>query len=182
MTKQDLRDSDLKGNARLLQKDSARHFIVEFLVSCNKASNINTTKLLNTQHFKKIIFSSPPPPIANIQVFLTFRHRLKLSVNIIHHCVILTFSDIFLQPPVQHLVDILLHMADIILNIIARRFHSDKRQAIGTVVRFYCNPPYQINGFARATCTAAGTWSHDPPTCARGKAFVFLLFSSIWKV
>ena len=63
----------------------------------------------------------------------------------------------------------------------AKHFHSDKRQAIGTVVRFYCNPPYKINGFARATCTAAGTWSHETPTCGRGKAFVFLLFSSIWK-
>ncbi|KAI8512244.1 CUB and sushi domain-containing protein 2 [Branchiostoma belcheri] len=33
------------------------------------------------------------------------------------------------------------------------------------VVTFTCNPGYELNGAAAATCQADGTWSHPVPTC-----------------
>ena len=47
-----------------------------------------------------------------------------------------------------------------------RAFSSNARHPIGTKLQFYCYHPYKItSGVSRITCTAAGNWSHDPPTC-----------------
>ena len=54
-------------------------------------------------------------------------------------------------------------------------FYFDERQPVGTVFAFYCYDPYQIiSGTSRLTCTAAGTWSSDPPTCEMRKALLLL--------
>ena len=53
-------------------------------------------------------------------------------------------------------------------------FRYDERWPFETVVQFSCLPHWQINGTSRITCTAAGTWSHETPTCVWGKALVFV--------